>query len=332
MVEKVRFGVIGLGWFGEIHCEVLQGLRNAELIALCTRTESKLNALAGRFGVERAYTDYIDLVADPNVDAVIVTTPWDQHCKPVLAALESGKHVFVEKPLASTVGECQAMIDAADQSDRAFMVGHICRFNPRYVAAKAEIDSGAIGRIVSMYARRNISRRIGEMVLDSIGPIIGDGVHDTDIMLWFTGANIETAFARTLDVNGHRNPDVGWTMYQFDSGAIGVCENVWCLPENAFEIDNRMEIIGTEGAIYIHDTHPNYSVVDKDGWRSPNTTSWPILAGVRQGVLATEMEYFIGCVQEGVKPTVVRPEEALAATRACLAAEASARSGHVVKV
>lgn len=332
-MSKVKYAVIGLGWFGEKHCEALAGLENVELYALCTRTESRLKQLADTFNVTHTYTDYNALLANPEVEAVSITTMWDQHAAPTLAAIEAGKHVFLEKPMASTVTDCRAIVDAANASNHFFMVGHICRFNPRYAATKSEIKEGNIGKIVSIYARRNIPAAVGEMVLSKIGPIIGDGVHDTDLMLWYTGANIETAYAQTVDVRGMKYPDIGWTMYRFDSGAVGVCENVWFLPDTtAFQIDERMEIIGTEGSIHIHESFPNLSVFDKNGWRMPDTTYWPELHGVRAGALRTELDYFATCIAEGTPPTIISPEESMAAVQACLAAEHSAATGEIVRV
>ena len=333
MPRKVKWAVIGLGWFGEKHCEALAGLPNAELYALCTRTKSRLDEVAARFGVQHIYTDYQELLANPEVEAVSITTMWDQHTAPALASIQTGKHVFLEKPMASTMEDCAAIVRAARASDKFFMVGHICRFNPRYAAAKREIELGTIGRIVSIYARRNIPAAVGAQVLPKIGPIMGDGVHDTDLMLWYTGASIETAYAQSLNVRGLKNPDLGWTLYRFDSGAIGVCENIWFLPDKtAFQIDERMEIIGTEGSIHIQETHPNFSVVSQDGWRSPDTTYWPELHGVRAGALRTELDYFLTCVLENKRPTVISPEESLRAVEACLAAEESAATGRVVRL
>ena len=90
--------------------------------------------------------------------------------------------------------------------------------------------------------------------MNKIGPIIGDGVHDTDLMLWYTQARIVSAYAQTVDVRGLKYPDLGWTMYRFDSGAVGILENIWCLPDGTpFQIDERMEIVGTEGTIHIQE-------------------------------------------------------------------------------
>lgn len=330
-MAKIRYAVIGLGWFGEKHCEAIAGLPNAELIALCTRSPERLKEVADRFGVKQVYRDYHELLADGAVEAVSITTMWDQHAAPTLAALHAGKHVFLEKPMASTLDDCAAIARAARKARGSFMVGHICRFNPRYAAAKAAIAEGRIGKIVSMYARRNLPRWVVAEVLNKIGPIIGDGVHDTDLMLWYTQAKIVSAYAQTQNVTGKKYPDIGWTMYRFDSGAIGVLENVWCLPDKtAFQIDERMEIVGTEGAISIHDTHPNYSVTDKDGWHSLDTTYWPSIHGVRAGALRDELAYFINCITEGLEPAIISPEESMAAVAACLAAERSAATGSPV--
>jgi len=333
MAGKVKYGIIGLGWFGEKHCEALSGITDVDLCALCTRTQSRLKALGKTFGVKRLYTDYNEMLADPELDAVSVVTMWDQHTAPALAALKAGKHVFLEKPMASTVQDCRRIVRAARAAESFFMVGHICRFNPRYAAAKEEIAAGKIGKIVSMYARRNIPAAVSAGVLPKIGPIIGDGVHDTDLLLWYSGAKVVSAYAQTVNVRHMKYPDIGWTMFRFDSGAVGVLENVWFLPDKtAFQIDERMEIIGTKGSVHIHETHPNLSVCDPDGWRSPDTTYWPLLHGVRAGALREELSYFARCVLEGKRPTVITPEESLEAVRACLAAEKSAATGRVVKV
>ena len=332
-MKKIKYGVIGLGWFGEKHCEVLAGLPNVELHALCTRSSTRLGEVAKTFGVQRTFTDYHAMLADPELDAVSVVTMWDQHAAPTLAALKSGKHVFLEKPMASTLADCDAIVAAARAAKGYLMVGHICRFNPRYAAAKEAIAAGRIGQIVSIYARRNLPAFVGAQVLPKIGPIIGDGVHDTDLMLWYTGARVVTAYAQTVNSRGFKNPDLGWTTYRFDSGAIGVLEDNWCLPDTtAFQIDERMEINGTEGSIAIHDTHPNFSIVDNTGWRCPDTTYWPLLHGVRSGALREELAYFAGCVASGTKPTVITPEESREAVRACLAAEQSAATGQIVKL
>lgn len=330
---KVKFGVIGLGWFGEKHCEALASIPNAELYAVCTRRKGRLKEVASRFGVKHAYTDYNEMLANEELAAVSVVTMWDQHVGPALAALKAGKHVFCEKPMASTLADCRKIVAAAEKAPGFFMVGHICRFNPRYAMAKRAIDEGRIGKIISLSARRNIPGWVTEDILNKIGPIIGDGVHDTDLMLWFTGARIVSAYAQTVSVRDKKYPDLGQTIYRFDSGATAIMEDVWCLPEKtAFQIDERMEVIGTEGSLHIQEVHPSLSVCDKDGWTNPDTTYWPTYAGRLQGALPAELSYFCQCILDDAAPTIITPEESLAAVEACLAAEKSAATGKVVKL
>ena len=332
-MESVRIGVIGLGWFGEVHCDAIQATPGLELAALCTRTESRLKDLGRKYGVGVLETDYRALLGRSDLDAVSIVTMWDQHTEPTLAALAAGKHVFLEKPMASTVEDCARIVAAAEAAPGFLMVGHICRFNPRYAAAKREIEAGNIGRIVALSSRRNIPAAWTPEILNKIGPIIGDAIHDTDLMLWFTGAKVVSAYAQTVDVRGLKYPDIGQTMYRFDSGATATLETVWCMPEKTpFDIDERMSIIGTEGFIHIQDTFPNIGICTKDGFRSPDTTYWPELHGALSGALREEFLYFARCVRDGTPPSIITPEESMEAVRTTLAAEQSVATGEVVRL
>ncbi|MCB1495810.1 MAG: Gfo/Idh/MocA family oxidoreductase [Bauldia sp.] len=332
-MDRLRIGVIGLGWFGEIHCDALIGIPNIELAALCTRTESRLAEMAAKFGVAKTYADYSDMLADPEIDAVSIVTMWDQHTEPTIAALKAGKHVFLEKPMASTVADCAKMMEAARGAKGILQIGHICRFNPRYRAAKEAIAAGRIGKIVSMSSRRNIPAAWTPTILEKIGPIVGDAIHDTDLMLWFTEDRVVSAYAQTVDVRGLKYPDIGQTMYRFAGGATATLETVWCMPDKTpYDIDERMNIVGTEGFIQIQDTFPNLGIADADRFGSPDTTYWPMFEGVRGGALREEFSYFAKCALKGEKPAIGTPEDAMAALEATLAAEESARTGAVVKI
>ena len=332
-MDRLRVGVIGLGWFGEIHCETLVGIPSIDLAALCTRKPDRLGEQAKKFGVKKTYTDYRDMLADKEIDAVSIVTMWDQHTDPTVAALAAGKHVFLEKPMASTVADCNKIIAAAGKAKGILQIGHICRFNPRYRMAKQAIDEGRIGKIVAMSSRRNIPAAWTPEILNKIGPIVGDAIHDTDLMLWFTGDRVKSAYAQTVSVRNLKFPDIGQTMYRFKGGATATLETVWCMPDKTpFDIDERMSIIGTEGIIHVQDTFPNLGIVDKGKLHSPDTTYWPMFEGVRGGALRAEFDYFANCALKGKKPQIGRPEDAAAALEATLAAEKSARTGKVIHI
>lgn len=329
--DPIRWGVLGLGFFGEVHADTLAGMPGIELAALCTRRKQRLDELADRYDVQRRYTDYRELLADPSVDVVSITTHVDDHRHITVDALTAGKHVLLEKPMARSVEDCDRILEAAGQTDRFFMVGHICRFDPRVALAKQAIDEGRVGKIISMHARRNLSKRIGRMVLDKISALEGDGVHDADLMLWFSGAAPVSVYAQEVHPGPGKYSDGGWAMARLADGAVAVIESVWHLPETTpYQIDARMEIIGTEGTLYVNCGKAGLEIHDARGAQMPDTMYWPHMLRGRFGVLRQELRYFADCVASGQRPERITPEESRAAVRLMAAATESSQTGKVV--
>ncbi len=332
MSKTIRWGIIGLGWFGEVHAEALSTMPGIELAALCTRRRQRLAEVADRFHVTKRYTNYHDLLADPDIDVVGITTHVYDHRDIAIDALRSGKHVFLEKPMAPTPADCDQILAAAEQAAGFLMVGHICRFDPRVTLAKQAIDEGRIGTIISMHARRNLSKAIGRLVLDSISALMGDGIHDGDLMLWFSQAQPVSIYAQEIHPGNNEHPDGGWAMARLDNGAIAVIESIWHLPESTpYQIDARMEVIGTEGAIYINCGEAGLEIHDGAGNRRPDTLYWPDVFGQRFGILRAELRYFADCVAEGQCPARITPQESRAAVALLAAAVESSRTGQIVK-
>jgi UDP-N-acetylglucosamine 3-dehydrogenase len=329
--KTVRWGLIGLGWFGEVHAEALSTMPGIELAAVCTRRPQRLAEVADRFDVAKRYTNYQDLLADPEIDVVGITTHIQDHRDIAIDALRSGKHVFLEKPMAPTVADCDQILEAARQAAGFFMVGHICRFDPRVTLAKQAIDEGRIGQIVSMHARRNLSVKIGRLVLDSISALMGDGIHDGDLMLWFSQARPVSVYAQEIHPGRNKYPDGGWAMARLDNGAIAVIESIWHLPESSpYQIDARLEVIGTTGALYINCGEAGLEIHDGEGNRRPDTLYWPNVFGQRFGILRAELRYFADCVAAGRRPERITPEESRAAVALLAAAVESSQSGTIV--
>jgi len=331
-MKKARFAVIGLGWFGEKHVHVLSRLPHVELVAVCSRREARAKEVATRYGAKRWYTDWSKAVKDPEIDAVSVVTHVPDHREPVVLAAEAGKHVLVEKPIAGNLKDADEMIAAAERNNIYFMVGHILRFENRYAQAKKMIEEGTVGRIVSIYARRNIPRGIAFSHLRYGSPILLDAIHDTDLMLWYLkGEKVKSVYATWLNAAGAPNPEVTWAVYNFESGTKGVCESMWYLPDNTpFAIDAKMEILGTDGVIYIDCGNSGLEVNDKSGTKRYDTMHWPIIYGGIVGALKEEIAYFAECVVNDAKPDIVTPLEARRALEVVLAAEESARTGKII--
>jgi len=332
-MHELGYGVIGVGFFGEKHIQVLLQLPNVKLLGVCRRSLKPLKEIAKKYNIPNVYTDYEELLTNKEIEAVSITTHIDNHLEPTLAALKAGKHVFLEKPMARNVSECELIIKASGTTNKTFMAGHICRFDPRYAIAKRNIEEGRIGRIVSLYARRNIPSNVSESVLAKIGPLMGDGIHDTDLMLWYTKDKVRTVYAKTLSIRGLPNPDLGWAMLQFESGAVGIIETVWYLPQKSpFDIDSQMEIIGTKGAIYVGGSNQGVAINDEAGWKLPDTHYWPRVHGQIAGVLKEELFYFVNCILNKEKPRITTPEESMEAVKVMAGAEESARTGKVVAI
>ncbi len=325
-MDRIRCGVIGIGWFGEYHVDTLTELPLAEMAAVCTRTESRLKEIGDQYSVPKRYTDYHELLADKDIDMVSVVTHVSDHVQITIDALRAGKHVFVEKPMANTAEECDQILAEVAKTDKCFMTGHICRFDTAYALAKEEIDAGNIGRVVSLRAKRNLAGFITETQLEKISALFGDGIHDLDLMFWYTGAKPKRVYAQTQNTRGKTFDDVGWAMFELDNGATAVIESNWSLPNDVpFAIDARMEVIGTKGWLMVDNSGAHYQVHGTSGLKYPQATYWPKVNGHRRGYLKEELDYFLKCIADGRKPTVITPQESRDVVHACRVAEESAR-------
>ena len=332
-MQNLRWGIIGVGRFGLIHARVLQSLSGSELVAICNRNQERLDQAAAALDLARCYTDYEQLLADPEVDVVSITTHWQQHFELARAALASGKHVLLEKPLAATGEQCRQLVAAAEYASGHFMVGHVCRFDPRVTLAKRAIDEGRVGRIVSMHAKRNLPRAPGHIRLDKISPLMGDGVHDADLMMWFLGRPPSRVYGRQIHFGEMTYPEIGWGMLEFEDQAVGIVETNWGLPPNVpTVIDARMEVVGTEGMLTVDCANTGLQVLDPSGLKMIDTSYWPEQYGQPIGALREELAYFARCIHQQQPPTVVTPAEAAQAVIVMEAVERSASLGEPVEL
>jgi UDP-N-acetylglucosamine 3-dehydrogenase len=330
-MKTIRWGIIGLGRFGTIHAETLQSLPGSELVTICNHDDVRLQQAAVRFPNAAAVRSYADVVYAADIDVVSVTTHWQQHYEIAEAALKAGKHVFLEKPMAANGEQCRRLLEVASDSSGYLMVGHICRFDPRVTLAQQAIVEGRIGRIVSMHAKRNLPKAPGSIRLDKISPLMGDGIHDADLMMWFMGRAPSRVYARNVRANNFTFPDLGWAMLEFDDAAVGVIETNWCLPETVpTVIDARLEVVGTHGVLTIDCSQTGFTLVDASGPKMGDTVYWPRQHGQRVGALATELAYFADCVRQSNAPSVITAAEAARAVIVMEAAEESAVTGQPV--
>src|SRR5581483_6237083 len=155
---KLKVGVIGAGLWGTAHILGYRALPYVELTAVADSSPGRARTAAQKHGIPQWFENYEDLCALAELDAVSVVTPEAEHLGPVRAAAEAGKHILVEKPIASDVSDAKAMIDAASRAGVILMPGHILRFETRYALVKQRLECGLLGGIVTIQARRNRTR------------------------------------------------------------------------------------------------------------------------------------------------------------------------------
>jgi predicted dehydrogenase len=144
--QKVRVAIVGLG-FGAEFIPIYQAHPNAEMYAICRRNKAELDKCGDRYGIAVRYTDYRDLLADPNVDAVHINSPIPDHAPQSLAALQAGKHVACTVPMATTIDECRALVEAQRASGKVYMMMETVVYSREYLFVKQLYDSGELGRI-----------------------------------------------------------------------------------------------------------------------------------------------------------------------------------------
>ncbi|WP_339923729.1 Gfo/Idh/MocA family oxidoreductase [uncultured Cyclobacterium sp.] len=144
--EMIGIGIIGAGNFSSRHIEAIQKIPSLELKAICRRDAAALSLLTDKYKL-KGVTDYRELLSDPGIDAVLIATPHHLHTTIALEAAAAGKHILLEKPMASTYSDCKAIHEASVKSDIKLMIGQVAQFSPSFIAAKTAIASGEIGEI-----------------------------------------------------------------------------------------------------------------------------------------------------------------------------------------
>jgi predicted dehydrogenase len=198
--RPVRVGIVGVGGIGEVHVKAFQALAGVEIVAVCDASAPRVDDIRAKYDIRHGHTDWQDLVERKDIDVVSVATPNYLHMPVTVAALNAGKHVLSEKPLARTAAEGQAMVDAAVANDRVLSVSFNHRYRGDVRTLKQVIDAGTLGRVY--YAKSFWLRRQGvpfwggwfsKHELAGGGPLIDLGVHMLDMTLYLLGEPEPTA-------------------------------------------------------------------------------------------------------------------------------------------
>jgi UDP-N-acetylglucosamine 3-dehydrogenase len=332
-VAKIKAGVIGAGSFGELHVAVYQNLHDVEVVAISDPVETRLREVSRKYGGIDCYTDCRDLCARKDIQIVSIATPESQHLEPVLASAGAGKHILLEKPIATSLEDAHRIIEAARKANVLLMVGHILRFENKYATVKGLVEAGRLGTVVSIHARRNRPRNLYRFYGERVHGFVVNAIHDIDLCLWYTKDRVARVRAFTRNVQGGKHPDVNWGFLEFEGGAVACIETHWLIPERAGVVTNdALQIIGTAGIADIHFVPSGLSVWTNDGAEAANVSYDAWFERQLRGAIKEEIGYFVDCVRAGMTPTVITPVEALQALEVALALVSSSQGNREIKL
>jgi predicted dehydrogenase len=340
-MEEVTFAVIGSGFMGGVLARVGHELPYARCVGAADVDKDRAQELVASYG-GTAYDDFAELLSRERPDTVIVATPEAYHREAAVAAAQQGCHVFVEKPLATTLEDADTIIKACADANVKLMTGYILRFEVNYAMIQDAVHEGNIGRLLSMYARRIATLGEAHRLGGRVSPIEYIAVHDIDQMLWYHPVPIKSVYARAL--RGRvwdelKTYDCAWLTIEFEDGALGIHEVGWCLPDEwagwqspaswgGFG-DVRMNVIGTDGVLNMNLTPMDLYACDREGWKLPDTRHWPSMNGKLVGAAKLEVEHFFESVLEDKEP-LVTGEDGRRSLEVMLAAELSIAEDRIV--
>ena len=330
----MKVGVVGLGFMGSTHLQAYGSVPNAEVAALCSDDEKKLagdlSAIQGNldrpgqtmdFGNAARYRKFDDLLTDRDVEAVDLCVPSYLHANLTLKALAAGKHVLVEKPMALSGGECDAMIAASKKAGRVLMVAQVLRFWPDYAGAREKVRSGELGAVkAALFRRKCAAPAWGKWLKDrdkSGGGVFDLLIHDFDYCLHLLGKpeSITAIGVEELD----RGIDIAEARLHYGHGAPVVISGGWHHP-SAYPFSMQFSIICEGGTLDFHSALRRLTLFGADG--KSEEVELPKTDGFQ-----AELQAFASACENGQAPEICRPEDSAVATKMTLAMCASREQG-----
>ena len=334
MIKKLGLGVIGLGRLGSSYAKYLNGrIDGARLVAVSDVNEEALASLAAELGVAKKYSHYQDLIADAEVEGVVIVSPTSTHQEIVAAAAKHGKAIFCEKPLSISLAAAQEMQRIVEETGIFFQMGFMRRFDKGYLAAKHKIEQGEIGTAVVFKSSSRDPFRPSLEYLDpahSGGLFVDCGIHDLDLGRWYMG-DIASVYSigGTLaypEMKAIGDIDNAITSIYFSSGALGTID----LSRNGvYGYDIRTEILGTEGTLkigYLRETP--ILMMNKKGITHDTV---PYFTERFEQAYISQLQDFVENVREQ-KPPSVTCADGVAALQASAAATLSFKENRPVEL
>jgi UDP-N-acetylglucosamine 3-dehydrogenase len=328
--RELRVGLAGLGSMGRNHLRVLSARTDLVLAAVADPIAATLAAATAQTGAQ-GFDEPLAMIAEAELDAVVIAAPTTAHVPLALAAIERGIAVLVEKPLAATTDEAMRIVAAARATGVPVQVGHVERFNPAVLELGRLIDDGWLSTIYSI-----ASRRAGPFParIRDVGVTVDLATHDADILSWIAGERPSRVYAETAQRIHATNEDLLFGLLHFPSGATGMLDVNWLTPAKR----RQLIVVGEEGMFEL-----DYLTQRLTFTRATDTTNPRLIGGyaptfegevvelpvASNEPLAGELEAFVSVVRDGGRP-VVDAEDGLWAVAIATSLLAAAGDGRVV--
>jgi len=342
-MKQIGVAVIGTGWCGGIRAETLASHALVKSLHLAETRPERLQELSKKLKPASATADYRQLLGNKEIEAVYISaTPESTHYPMAKDALAAGKHVFLEKPIAMTLGEADELISLAKAKGLKFTVGYSQRFNPKFAYVRKCIRDATIGRPVTALVSRHITRMLGTKISgrSKLSPAAMEATHDLDFIFWClepakpVRVYSQVNYGAMREMSGGDVPDQQWVMVTLDSGMSIVVGGGWSLPLGYPNFSSTwIEMVGTEGAVMVDDSHKEVVVnTVKKGMQLPmSTMPGEFVDHTYAGPMAPETVHFLEAVVYD-RPVMVTPEHARMVMEVYIAADLSAEKNEPVSL
>ncbi|MBA3945624.1 MAG: inositol 2-dehydrogenase [Herpetosiphonaceae bacterium] len=263
--ESLQIGLIGAGRIGQVHAASLASrIPAARMLMVADVVEDAAQACARQYGIPQAVRDYHALLANPQIEAVVICSATDTHAQIIAEAAQAGKHIFCEKPIALSLGAIDAALQAVEQAGVKLQVGFNRRFDANFRRVRDAVVRGEIGQPELLHI---ISRDPAPPPLAYIkasgGMFLDMTIHDFDMARFLIGSEVEEVYVAAgviVDpaIGEAGDVDTAVILLKFANGTIGTIENS---RRAVYGYDQRVEILGSAGAIRIDNNHPNTAVI-----------------------------------------------------------------------
>ncbi|HCO99969.1 MAG: hypothetical protein CL573_04270 [Alphaproteobacteria bacterium] len=353
--DALGVAVIGCGRIGGLRANLSAAHPGVNFLALSDRSRTRADVLAQKTGADLVTTDNLLAIRDDRVGAVFISTPEHDHRDSVIQALEAGKAVFVEKPIAFSLEDADAIIDAVERTGSELRVGYSRRHDRRWMLAKEQILQGRLGEILGIQSRvYNTRAQLLEILkrAPDATPVNDVLTYYVDMACWYLDGIrpvevVARAQSKVFKAMGHKAADVTWAIITFDNGAVVNLGISYVLPATYPTVgqSSRFEIIGDEGVILLDaDNKDSLLFTDRGAPHSyvpdhninmmfmQTTSAADFAVGDYWGAVASETRSWLDHLMTGRPSSHTEPRAARRTLAITLAIEEAARTGASVKL